>query len=67
MTRLVRQMGAMGIFDDNPVQRHYRDITAMATQVAVNWDRNMNPFGAHELGVLTGPSGLDQPPAPARH
>ena len=51
VTRLVRQMGAIGIFDDNPVQRYYRDISSMATQVAVNWDRNMTAFGGSELGV----------------
>ena len=51
VTRLVRQMGAMGLYDDNPVQRHYRDLTAMGTQIAVNWDRNVTPFGKHELGL----------------
>jgi len=49
-------MGAMGLYDDNPVQRHYRDITAMGTQIAVNWDRNITPFGKNELGL--GPDDL---------
>jgi len=51
VTRLVRQMGAMGLYDDNPVQRHFRDITAMGTQIAVNWDRNVTPYGKSELGM----------------
>jgi len=47
----VRQMGAVGLADSNPVQRHYRDVTAMATQIAVNWDRGMMPFGRLALGL----------------
>jgi 3-hydroxy-9,10-secoandrosta-1,3,5(10)-triene-9,17-dione monooxygenase len=66
VTRLVRQMGAMGLFDNNPVQRHYRDMTTMATQVAVNWDRGMNPFGAHQLGVAVGPDARISPAEPIR-
>lgn len=53
VTRLVRQMGAIGLSDTNPVQRHYRDVTAMATQIAVNWDRGMMPFGRAALGLPT--------------
>ena len=53
VTRLVRQMGAMGLADSNPVQRHYRDVTAMATQIAVNWDRGMAPYGRMALGLPT--------------
>ncbi len=58
VTRLVRQMGAMGLYDDNPVQRHYRDLTAMGTQIAVNWDRNVTPFGKSELGLGTDAAGF---------
>ena len=61
VTRLVRQMGAMGLYDDNPVQRHYRDLTAMGTQIAVNWDRNVTPFGKYELGLGAEDIGLNKP------
>ena len=49
--RLVRMMGANGLFDTNPVQRCFRDLHAMATQFGVNWDLNMPPYGAYILGV----------------
>jgi 3-hydroxy-9,10-secoandrosta-1,3,5(10)-triene-9,17-dione monooxygenase len=61
VTRLVRQMGAMGLYDDNPVQRHYRDISAMGTQIAVNWDRNVTPFGKSELGLDAEALGFHRP------
>lgn len=61
VTRLVRQMGAMGLYDDNPVQRHYRDISAMGTQIAVNWDRNVTPFGKSELGLDAETLGFHRP------
>ena len=62
VTRLVNQMGALGIFDENPVQRHFRDVNAMATQIAVNFDRNMTPFGRWELGLPTGDPRIDDAP-----
>jgi 3-hydroxy-9,10-secoandrosta-1,3,5(10)-triene-9,17-dione monooxygenase len=65
VTRLVRQMGAMGLYDDNPVQRHYRDITAMGTQIAVNWDRNITPFGKNELGLGADDVGYHQAKKPS--
>jgi 3-hydroxy-9,10-secoandrosta-1,3,5(10)-triene-9,17-dione monooxygenase len=48
--RLVRHMGALGLYDDNPVQRFHRDLQAMAQQIGVNWDRNMLPFARWALG-----------------
>jgi len=45
MQRLTQQMGALGLFDDNPVQRFARDVAAMATHFGVGWDRNMVAFG----------------------
>lgn len=59
VTRLVRQMGAIGISDENTVQRHFRDISAMATQIGVNWDRHMEPYGCWMLGVPTGDARID--------
>lgn len=50
--RLVRMMGANGLFDTNPVQRCFRDLHAMASQFGVNWDLNMPPYGAYILGEL---------------
>ncbi len=57
--RLVRQMGASGLSDGNPVQRHYRDISAMATQIGVAWDRNLGPYGKWALGLPTGIPAID--------
>lgn len=51
VTRLVRQMGAMGIAEANPVQRHYRDIRTVATDESLSWDVHMARFGRQELGV----------------
>ena len=51
VTRLVRQMGASGLSDDNPVQRHYRDVTTMATQIGANWDVHAGQYGRHLLGL----------------
>ena len=60
--RLVRQMGAVGIFDTNPVQRHYRDLNVMQNQLALNWDIHMLNFGRRQLGLPTGMERLDNPP-----
>jgi len=60
--RLVRQMGAVGIFDTNPVQRHYRDLNVMQNQLALNWDVHMLNFGRRQLGLPTGMERIDNPP-----
>lgn len=63
--RLVRQMGAVGLKDDNPVQRHFRDITAASAQIGLNWDRNAGMYGKWALGVPTGDRAIDgDVPAP---
>lgn len=49
--RLIRMMGAMGIFDENPVNRYFRDIHAMTTQVGVAVDVTMPPWGRWALGL----------------
>ena len=51
LERLASTMGAMGIFNGNPVQRQCRDLNAAATQIAVNYDRGMIPFGQKALGI----------------
>lgn len=58
-SRLVKQMGATGLFKDNPVHSFARDVSAMATQLAANWDRNMSLFGKYELGIKTGDRMVD--------
>lgn len=62
ISRLVRQMGAVGIFDTNPVQRHFRDMNVMQSQLALNWDVHMLNFGRRQLGLPTGMDRLDNPP-----
>ncbi len=57
---LVKQMGAIGIAEFNPVQRQYRDIHAMATYHTIRSRHNMAEYGKHELGI---PS-LKAPAAP---
>jgi len=60
--RLVLQMGAVGIFDTNPVQRFYRDLNVMQNQLALNWDVHMLNFGRRQLGLPTGMERMDNPP-----
>ena len=48
---LVRQMGAIGIAEFNPVQRQYRDIHAMATYHTIRPRYNLAEYGKHELGI----------------
>jgi len=62
VTRLVRHMGGVGIFDTNPVQRHFRDMNVMQSQLALNWDVHMLNFGRRQLGLPTGMDRLDNPP-----
>lgn len=61
--RLVRVMGATGIFDTNPVQRHWRDLSVMASQVGVNWDQNMMAYGRYLLGLDFGKEKTDHAPS----
>ncbi|MBL8642305.1 MAG: acyl-CoA dehydrogenase family protein [Rhodospirillaceae bacterium] len=60
--RLVKQMGAVGIYDTNPVQRFFRDLGVMQNQLAVNWDVHMLNFGRRQFGLPTGMDRLDNPP-----
>jgi alkylation response protein AidB-like acyl-CoA dehydrogenase len=64
--RLVRQMGATGLADDNPVQRHFRDISAAQGQIGLNWDRNGGTYGKWLLGVETGEAAIDGKPSSSR-
>jgi 3-hydroxy-9,10-secoandrosta-1,3,5(10)-triene-9,17-dione monooxygenase len=49
--RLTRQMGAIGLFDSNPVHAFQQDLKAAAGQIAMNFDRNMQPYGQWALGA----------------
>jgi 3-hydroxy-9,10-secoandrosta-1,3,5(10)-triene-9,17-dione monooxygenase len=49
--RLTRQMGAIGIFETNPVHAFHQDLRAAAGQIAVNFDRNMQPYGQSALSA----------------
>lgn len=51
VTRLVQQMGAMGLAETNPVQRRYRDLRALAADAGFAWDENMASFGRELLGI----------------
>lgn len=64
--RLAMSMGAVGIFDTNPVQRFYRDLNVMQNQLAMNWDIHMLNFGRRQLGLPTGMDRLDNPPPEKR-
>ncbi|MSO64471.1 MAG: hypothetical protein EXQ85_01480 [Alphaproteobacteria bacterium] len=69
LTRLVRMMGAIGIFEDNPLNRYYRDLHAMTTQVGVAFDVTMPHWGRWALGiagkgVMSPTAGFGTPPAP---
>ena len=60
VNRLVGHMGAVGLYDTNPVHRYYRDVNAMAAQFGANWDRNMSIFGKFEFGIPTGDKAIDE-------
>lgn len=39
--RLVVSLKPLHLLKDAPIQRHFRDLSAMLQQIGVNWDRNM--------------------------
>lgn len=51
VTRLVRQMGAMGLAETNPVQRRYRDLRTLAAARELAWDSAMAARGREVLGI----------------
>ena len=54
--RLTRHMGAIGISESNPVHAFHQDLRGAAGQIAVNFDRNMAPYGKLVLGLPARPS-----------
>ena len=57
--RLAYMMGASGQTDRNPVQRHFRDVTAMAAHGSLQWDKSASPYGKWVLGLPTGDDAVD--------
>lgn len=51
VTRLVRQMGAMGLAETNPVQRRYRDLRTISADESFSWEAQLAQFGRRELGI----------------
>jgi len=49
--RLFGASGAKGIFDDNVVQRKFRDLRAANVHIAVNWDLAGTTYGRVALGL----------------
>jgi 3-hydroxy-9,10-secoandrosta-1,3,5(10)-triene-9,17-dione monooxygenase len=54
--RLARHMGALGVFESNPVHAFQQDLKAAASQIALNFERNMIPYGRLALGLEAKPS-----------
>lgn len=53
VTTLVRQMGAMGLSERNPVQHYYRDVLALAATPSLCGETAMISFGRREFGLDT--------------
>jgi alkylation response protein AidB-like acyl-CoA dehydrogenase len=49
--RLFSAAGAKGIFDDNVIQRKFRDLRAANVHIAVNWDLAGTTYGRVSLGL----------------
>ena len=52
MELLFKSSGGKGLYDNDPVQRAYRDLHAMGAHIAVTWDL---PAGSYGSVVLGGP------------
>ncbi|MFL2769675.1 MAG: acyl-CoA dehydrogenase family protein [Rhodospirillaceae bacterium] len=57
--RLVSMMGATGQIGNNPVQRQFRDIRAIAAHTSFIWDKAAIPVGKWALGLQTGDPSVD--------
>jgi alkylation response protein AidB-like acyl-CoA dehydrogenase len=51
LTALVRQMGAMGLAESNPVQREYRDLRTMVADRRLQESTRMAAYGRQALGI----------------
>ena len=43
--------GGYGLHLDNPVQRAWRDVNAVARHVSLNWDAVGTMYGQHAFGL----------------
>ena len=57
--RLASMMGASGQTDNSPVQRHFRDVSAMAAHGSLQSDKALLPYGKWALGLATGDAAVD--------
>jgi 3-hydroxy-9,10-secoandrosta-1,3,5(10)-triene-9,17-dione monooxygenase len=55
LDELVKLSGSSGLMDGNPVQRCWRDATAISSHVVMNWDVPAENFGRMELGLGINP------------
>ena len=53
VSTLFHHGGAPGIFDDDPLQRHFRDVTTGATHVGTDFDTHGENYGKVALGLST--------------
>lgn len=51
--RVVSGLEADSILNEAPLQRHFRDLSAMVQQIGVNWDRNMTNAAKAVFGQKT--------------
>ncbi len=56
LDELMKLSGSSGLMDGNPVQRCWRDATAIASHVVMNWDVPAENFGRMELGLGINPA-----------
>jgi resorcinol 4-hydroxylase (FADH2) len=50
MELLFKSTGGKGLYDNDPVQRAYRDLHAMGAHIAVTWDLPASSYGSVVLG-----------------
>ena len=49
--KLFQNAGAFSIYDGAPIQRHWRDMYAMAQHLVINYEVGMRNYGRHMLGM----------------
>ena len=56
MDALIKISGSSGLMDNNPAQRCWRDVHAIASHVVMNWDVPAENFGRMEFGLPPNPA-----------
>lgn len=49
--KLIELAGSSGIFEHEPIQRHFRDVHAMGQHIAVNYEAGLRNYGRVLLGL----------------